>query len=126
MNEKRKPGRPKGSRTRTAFEKEFYKCPPLRKGRPKLLSIDELANQLGKNRRFVQVMRRAGFKMIDRKATYNDAIKWLHENKMWFKESIYSELPRLQDQNRDPAERVKHLSQFGTPLQNQSPQADSD
>ena len=121
----KKAGRPKGSRTRSKWEKEFYKCPKLRPGPQKKYNIKDLAEQLGKNRRYVQSMRRAGFKMMDGLATYNDAIKWLHDNKMWFKESIYSELPRLQDQER-PGENVKYLAQFDTLARNRSHQADSD
>ena len=125
MTEKRKPGRPKGSRTRSAFEKEFYKCPRLRSGPKKLFNITELAKELKKHHRFVQAMKRAGFRMPNGKATYNDAVKWLHENKMWFKVSIYSELPRLDEQHR-PGEYVKHQLQPDTPAQSQSPQAEKD
>jgi len=44
------------------------------------LSIKELAAELGRNRSYVQAMKKHGFKMRGGRATLDEALQWLDEN----------------------------------------------
>ena len=99
--------RTKGAKNKPKWMRTMNLCPRLKKGNQPRLNITDLAKAIGRNRRYVSVMRRAGFKMIEGKATYNEAVKWLYQNRRWFTTTISSSLPRLKDQIRDPEENIR-------------------
>jgi hypothetical protein len=102
---KRKRGRPPGSKNIRPEDRK----PPRLKGNFKPLTVTQLAKALGRSRQYVSIMRRAGFPMVDGKATINEALDWLWLTRRWFTTSndFIAGLPRLQDQGRPDDENIR-------------------